>query len=208
MDSTKFLLLGSKSITESIKWPVIMLFTQLIEFIKCVSENIQSTDTFVLIVPGGIIKEVLNDPIYKFKQVRHIYVYYDNDNDLKRDKDHIKDELGKFRFCHERKLATLIEKLKADNAVDSSEPNYHETANNFLSSLGQYVTVKRSRASSRHSPEPKRFTSTTKHGITVKNIEQIDSHYICSTCKSLFRDPYQLECGHRICQCCIKNENG
>jgi hypothetical protein len=207
MDSTKVLLLRSKSVTENIKWSVTMLFVQIFEMIKYVSENITSTDTFVLIVPGGIIEELFSDSIYRFEQVRSIYVYYDNNNDLERDKIRLQHEHGKLRFLHERNLKALIETFKVNNVTSSSRSNYQPTINNVASLWEQSLSVKRSNPAGRHSPEPKRFASPSKHGFPVKSIEQIHSHYICSSCKFLFRDPHQLECGHRICQTCIKIEN-
>jgi hypothetical protein len=199
--------LGSKSIVEDIKWSAFMLFVQLSELIKYVSENIKSTDIFVLIVPAHTIKELLSDPIYHFDQVRLIYVCYDNDNDLEQDKIRIQDEHGKLRFFHERDLQAQIEKLKVANAISSSRSDYRPTVNDVASSWEQRISAKRSNDADRHSPSPKRFAPTSKQGFSVKHIEQIDSKYICSSCKFVFRNPYQLECEHRICQSCIKNDN-
>lgn len=206
-ETVKFLLLGSKSITENIKWSVLLLFTELFSFIKHVSENIKSTDEFELIIPGINIKKVMDDPIYHIEQVRHIHVYYDNEDDLKKAKDDIKDEHGKLRFCLTENLPTLIEKLKAGNAINSSGSNYRDTLNDVTGSSKQRILAKRSSPTDHRIPAPKRIASKLKHGLFAKNIEQIELRYICPSCRFLLRDPHQLECGHRICQYCIKNEN-
>ncbi len=184
-----------------------MLFVQLSELIKYVTENIKSADTFVLVVPGSIIKEMLRDSIFTIGQVRHIYIYYDNDDDFERDKNQIEDEHGNLRFWHERNLETLLEKLEVDHAINTSSLGYRAAVNDVASSWEQRISAKRSNDADRHSPSPKRFAPTSKQRFSVKHIEQIDSKYICSSCKFLFCNPYQLECGHRICQSCIKNDN-
>jgi len=206
MDTVKVLVLGSKFITKNMKWSVIMLFIKLVELIEYVSKNIKSVDTFVLVVPGSIIKELRRDPIFTIEQVRHVHIYYANDDDLERDKNQIEDEHGKLRFWHERNLETLLEKLEVDYAINTSSSNCRETVNDVASSWEQRISAKRLNDAGCHSPEPKRFASTSKQGFPVKHIKKIDSQYICAMCEFLFRNPYQLECGHRICQSCIKNE--
>ena len=207
MDTTKVLLLGSKAITESVKWSSIILFAQILDMMKYVCENMKSIDKFTLIVPVDAISSLLVDPIYKSDQVRHIYVYYANNVDLKKNKNDIQDERGKLRFYHERYLSSLIGTLKVKNTLDSSRSNYQVTVNNAGSSYEERLTIKRSNPNVSHSSEPKRVASTSNHGVPVKFIEQINPPYTCSSCQGLLRDPYQLCCGHRICQGCIKIEN-
>ena len=207
MDTTKVLILGSKSMAENTKWSAFMVFVQLLDMIKHVCQNMKSTDTFTLIVPGDAISVLLADPVYKSDQVRVIYVYYANNVNLQQVKNDIQDERGKLRFYHERNLSTLIATLKVQNTLDSSGSNYRVTVNKVVSSQEERIAAKRSNPIVSRSSEPKRFASTSNHGVPVKFIEQINAPYTCPSCQALLRDPYQLFCGHRICQGCVKIEN-
>jgi len=40
-------------------------------------------------------------------------------------------------------------------------------------------------------------------GYNVKNKAEISILYICRVCSLLFREPFQLACGHRQCKDCI-----
>lgn len=47
----------------------------------------------------------------------------------------------------------------------------------------------------------------SKHGFSVKNIEEIDQNFICPSCRLVLQQPYKLSCGHRQCQSCIGLKN-
>jgi hypothetical protein len=207
MDLVEVLFLGSKSITGEINDLSIIFFAQILQLINHVARNSNSVDRFVLIVPGDCLDSLLNDIIYVFDQARQIYAYYDNDNDLKRDEERLKKKHKKIRFCYKRNLPALIQNLKVDTANSASESNYQATINDAALSYDQRLLAKRSNPAAHYSTTPKRVASPSKHGFPVKNIEQVDAHYICPSCELLFRDPHQLECGHRICKNCIKIDN-
>ncbi len=207
MDSVEVLFMGPKSIIGEIKGLSIIFFAQILDLIKHVTGNINSVDRYVLIVPGDCIDQLLNDIVYNFGQVRLIYVYYDNDNDFKQDEDRLKEKHEKLRFCHKRTVEALVQKFKVDTANNMTESNYLATVVDVALSCEQRVLAKRSNPAAHHSTTPKRVASPLKHRLSVKNIEQIDAHYICPSCNFLFCDPHQLECGHRICKPCIKIEN-
>ncbi len=46
-------------------------------------------------------------------------------------------------------------------------------------------------------------------GIRVQNLDAIDSLYKCPYCSLLLRDTVQIiDCGHRICQSCMNEQQG
>jgi hypothetical protein len=172
-----------------------------------VTENIKTTETFILFVSDDVIKDLINDPIYSFPQVRVIYVYCDNYSYVKSENNGIQDVLRKLRFFHKQHLKTKIENVMGVDASSSSTSMDRTERNDVVSSHEQRISAKRSKPSSCHSSEPKRLAITSKHGFVVKNIEQIESCYMCRSCELMLREPHQLNCGHRICQSCIKIEN-
>ncbi|CAF1200895.1 unnamed protein product [Rotaria sordida] len=94
-----------------------------------------------------------------------------------------------------------------DDAISSSGPVEREILNDAVSSMEQRINTKRSNTASWHSPKSKWLPTTTTHDYSVKNIEEIPSHFICPYCKLVFREPYQLVCGHQACQSCINFTN-
>ena len=77
------LLVWARPIPNRIKDLFTMVFSNLPELIKYVSEHIAQTDEFHLIIPLVCLKFLLNDPIYQFPQVQHIDVIYDGIKDFK-----------------------------------------------------------------------------------------------------------------------------
>ncbi|CAF4791113.1 unnamed protein product, partial [Rotaria sp. Silwood1] len=162
----------------------------------------------LVVVSSDALKILLNDQIYDFPQVELIYVYYDNDSDFERDKNAYQIKYSKIQFIHERKVETqIVEGIMADHAISPSRPIEHETIHDVASSIEQRIIAKRSNTNSRHSPEPKRLSMITTHDYFVNNIKEIPSIYMCPFCKLIFRDPYQLNCGHHACESCINLTN-
>jgi hypothetical protein len=172
-----------------------------------VSKNIKTTDTFILFVSDDVIKDLINDPIYNFPQVKVIHVYYNNYSYVKSGNNVTGDVLKKLRFFHERHLQTKIGNIMVDDIPSSSTSMNRTKTNDVVSSHEQRISAKRSKPSSYYPSEPKRLAITSKHRFLVKNIEQMESCYMCPSCESVLREPHQLNCGHRICQSCIKIEN-
>ncbi|CAF3439554.1 unnamed protein product [Rotaria sp. Silwood2] len=158
--------------------------------IDYVYKNISQVDKFLLIAPGDILKILLDYPIYLFPQVIYVYAYYDNANNLERDKNFYQKEYPKIKFVHERNAETQIfEKLMVNHAISSLRLIERETLNSVVSSMEQRISTKRSNAASCHSKKPK--------------ILSVATDCICPYCKLIFREPYQLNCGHRCCESCI-----
>lgn len=205
--STEVLLLGSTAPRENVKFPVIRFFTFLSAMSSYVSANIKKKDTFVLFVPHDMIQELINDMIYGVAQVRVIYVYCDNGTDLKQAKECIQDEHKKLRFFHKRQLQIKLEKVMNDDAFSTSTSINRTAKNDVASSHEQRISAKRSNTPSHYSSESKRFATTSEHGFSAGNMEQIELRWICPSCKLVLRSPYQLNCGHRVCQSCLNINN-
>jgi hypothetical protein len=45
-------------------------------------------------------------------------------------------------------------------------------------------------------------------GVNARNIDTINSLYICRLCNFILREPFQLTCGHRQCKTCIDDIEG
>jgi hypothetical protein len=206
--SKKILLLWPESNTKNIPFPVTKLFRHLLPLNQYVCKNIIVTDIYLLIIPHADLNDLLNDPVSKFPQVQVIYVYYENNKSYEQDQINYQNRCSKLRFCHERDLPKELDKPKIDNAVDPSRPIDRAAINSFASSVTQRLSAKRPSIADRHFPAETSSNSVLLlHGFSVKNIEQIDSRFICATCKLIFREPYQLACGHRTCQTCIHLDN-
>ncbi|CAF4886867.1 unnamed protein product [Rotaria sp. Silwood1] len=205
---TKVLVLWSKPMTQNIISSSAIFFVHLVPLINHLCKNITKVDKFILVVSSDALKILLNDQIYDFPQVELIYVYYDNDSDFERDKNAYQIKYSKIQFIHERKVETqIVEGIMADHAISPSRPIEHETIHDVASSIEQRIIAKRSNTNSRHSPEPKRLSMITTHDYFVNNIKEIPSIYMCPFCKLIFRDPYQLNCGHHACESCINLTN-
>jgi hypothetical protein len=183
------------------------MFMNLIDLIQHVSKKITTTEKFILVVPGDDLEDFLNSSIYAFPQIRFVYVYYNHSHELKQHKDRFEKQYPKLRFYHEDELPIQLDKTKIDNIIDGSNPIDTLEIKSLAGTIAQRVSTKRSRTGLRRSPASSRLISTPIHGSSGENIEQIQSKYMCPSCKLVFREPFQLVCGHRICQPCINVEH-
>jgi len=205
--SKQILLLWRKTIPQSIPFPVNKLFKRLLRLNQYVCKNLTKTDIYLLIIPHGDLEDLLNDPVFQFPQVKLVYVYYENNKSFERDQIELQYRHRKLRFCHERDLPRELGKPIIDNAVDPSRPIDRVAIDSFASSVTERLSTKRPTTSSRRLSISECSTSALLHGFTVKDMELIDSRFKCPNCKLILREPYQLSCGHRTCQACIKIEN-
>jgi len=206
-ETTEVLLLWPKSITENIRFPFTLMFINLIGLIQHVSKKITTSEKFILVVPGDHLEDFLNNSIYAFPQIRFVYVYYNHSDELKQHKDRFEQQYQKLRFYHEDELPIQLDKTKIDNIIDGSNPIDTLSIKSFAATIAQRVSTKLSRTSPRRSPAASRLASTPINGSSGENIEQIQSKYMCPSCQIIFREPFQLVCGHRICRSCIDVEH-
>jgi hypothetical protein len=200
IDITKVLLLWPMPIADRVAGLFTMVFVNLPQMIKYISEDITKTDTFHLIIPLDCLEDLMNDPVYKFPQVRRIDIYYDETDDLAETQRRVNLNCGRLHFCSAHDLPRRLERIEFNNALVSSDPIDRNTIYAIISSIKDRITAKRSITLVNRL---KQFTPTFIHGFPVKNINKIDPCFICPSCKLLFQQPYQLECRHRKCKVCL-----
>ncbi|CAF4072759.1 unnamed protein product, partial [Rotaria sp. Silwood2] len=170
-------------------------------------DHIKDTNTFHLHVSVQYLNELLEKFVHQIEQVRRIYVYYDTREALQSDQNRIpsgSEESEKLEFCLERDLEKQLQNAEIGRAVDSSQSIDRSTIYNITTSTIGRLSAKRKNNFDYHSSMPKRVAFTVQDDSFMKNI---NSRFICPSCKLFFQEPYQLECGYRLCESCIHNQN-
>jgi hypothetical protein len=203
MDTTKLLMVWAMPIPDRVAVLFTMVFINLPGLLKYVSEDITKTDTFHLIIPLDCLEHLLSDPVYKFPQVRHIHVYYDDIGDLASIQRRFNLKCERLQFYSVYDLPGRLERIMFDNALALSDPIDRNTRNAIISSIKDRIAAKRWMTSASRSQVLTKFASTVLHGFPIKNINEIDPDFICSSCQLLFQELYQLECSHRKCIVCL-----
>ena len=206
IDITAVVLIWVMPIPDSVANIFTMIFVTLSELIEYISKDIIKRDTFHLIIPLNCFEELHNDPIYKFPQVRRIDVCYDDIGDLSRIPRDFNLECGKIRFCSVYDLLRRLESVAVDEALVPSDPIDRNTINGIISSISDRIFAKRWSTLIRRCHVLNQIGSTIVYGVPLKNINEIDSRFICSSCKLCFKQLNQLECGHRKCVVCLNIE--
>jgi hypothetical protein len=180
-----------------------MIFTDIFDLIKYIYKVLAKTDTFHLIVPFDCLQVLLNDAMCKFPQVVLIDVVYENAS-----------ELGQMTFCYEAGLeklklcliknlskiwdqVILVERLVISEEMDRS---IKKAINSMIAAR---IASKALALQACHSRIRKRCSFTSLHGFPVQNSLASISDYTCPSCQLLYVQPYQLECGHQLCQACV-----
>ncbi|CAF0746459.1 unnamed protein product [Adineta steineri] len=206
VDVKKILLFWPKSIRNNDQHSPFISFDKCSELINYVCQNLGQTDTFDLHIPGENLKEILEDPISKSNQIR-ICAYYDNNDTLERDQNRFQFKHNKLQFYLERDLEKQLQNTETSIAVSSSRSIDREAINNITMSAMERLQSKRSNSSHCDPLVPKKIHSTAQSDSRMKNMEEIDSRFICASCKLVLCEPYQLTCGHRLCKSCIHTHN-
>ncbi len=203
----KTLLVWPNFIEKSTPIPITVFFTILLKMNQYVCKNITTTDHFFLIIPRTDLEGLLQDPVYRFPQVKVIYVYYKNHHSYQHDQVYFQNRYPKLRFCHERDLPKEFGRSMIDIAIHTSRPIDRTAISSFASSVVERISAKLPTTANRHPEAQILPTFTPCRGFSVKNIELIDARFVCPACQLIFREPYQLSCGHHICHPCIVVEN-
>ena len=189
------------NLSRSIKW-----FINLADLDKYIYDHIKYEDTFFLHISGLYLNKLIKKSIHTIPQVRRIYTYYDT-NDVLQCAQNLfaaeSEERKKLEFSLRRNLDKQLENAEAAGAVDPSRPRDDLTIHSIAETKFDRISAKRAFDSGRHSPLPKRFASTNQGHIIGINR---NSNFICPSCNILFQEPYQLDCGHRLCKSCVDNE--
>ena len=172
----KLLLVWSTFIPEEARASFTMIFTCINDLIDYITKDLTKTDTYHLIIPFHLLQQLLNDPIYRFPQVRHIDVIYVGLNDRKNIQRNFKDKHEKLQFWSMREVLQRLESTELDIALMSSNPR---AMNAIISTIEDRLAAKRSTDFNYRSQVLKRFAPTSLHGLPVKNINDFSPHFIC-----------------------------
>jgi hypothetical protein len=200
----KFLLVWPMLIPDEVRTLFSMVFMDLSQLIQYVSRDITKTDAFDLVIPVNCFEELLNDPVYRFPQVKYIDVFCDSIGDLNRIKHRFQSKRENVHFCTIYDLLKPLIKAELDKALVLSRPIDRSTINVILSLIEDHLHAKQSAIFTRLSPVLKQYDSPSLHGLPAKNINDFDPCFICPSCKLVYQQPYKLECGHHQCEVCAK----
>jgi hypothetical protein len=154
------------------------------------------------------LEGVLKEPKSIFLQLFHYDVYYDNDKDRKRDQNRYQNIYKKLHFHLVHNPTNPLESNTIDNTnalLSIDQPPPTTCSLDFINE--NYTPTDQLIALNHSSAAPELSITSSEHGFVIKNIDEIDQRFICQSCKLVFREPYQLVCGHRKCQSCINVQN-
>ncbi|CAF3007622.1 unnamed protein product [Rotaria sp. Silwood2] len=194
-------------IPDDVKALFTMVFVNISELIKYVSENITKTDTFHLIIPLDCLEYLMDDPIYKFPQVLQIDVIYDGFNELKRIRRRFQSKCEKVEFYTIYDLLRQFEKVELDKTLVSSNSIDRSTINAILSIIQHRLHLKKLGMFNHLSPFLKQCTPTPLYGLPAKNIKDFAPCFICPSCKLIYEQLYRLECEHQQCKVHFKQKH-
>ncbi|UJR14221.1 hypothetical protein I4U23_001214 [Adineta vaga] len=203
-DIADTLLLLSGTIAKPSDLPPIKIFLDLSILLSYLTNSLANADVINLFVSSGVIEKLICDPLYEFSQLRVIYVYCDNSAALKHAQRCTSDKLKKLRFFLKKNLSRKIKNVMDVHITTSTNSSERrETA------LMDQERISNKRSSAHVSPpqEAKRSSNSLAYDYHVRDTVKNYLRYICSSCKLFLHKPYQLVCGHRICQNCIIIKN-
>jgi hypothetical protein len=182
------------------------VFDNLNDLNGYVCTHTKDADSFDLHASDVYFEELLENGIQNIKQVRCICMYYENEQARQVGASRFpvgSKEAGLFKFCLGRILEGQLENAETAGAVNPSGPINRSALYNVTTSKTERLQEKRLNESHRYSPEPKRFAATVEDGPFIQSFRR---RFFCPFCQLLFREPYQLECGHRLCKSCLDSQ--
>jgi hypothetical protein len=141
---TKRLLVWAMPIPDPVAVLFAMVFVNLYELVKYITKDITKTDTFHLIIPLDCLEDLLNDPVYKFPQVRRIDVYHDDMDDLTQVQHYVNPKCGRVQFCSVYDFPRYLECIEFDNALVSTNSIDRNIIHAIISSIRDRISAKRS----------------------------------------------------------------
>lgn len=199
----KSLLVWPIPIKNRVKASLTMTFINTLEMVKYACRVLTKTDTFHLLIHLDCFEDLRGDPVYQFPQVAQIHVICDNINDMKWAKRRFPYEYGKVKFCTIYDLLGILVEIGLDNTCTISGSTRESIIPDVLSLIEARIGTKQLIISLRRSQVRKQFASTLIYGYPMRNIFNIDLHFICQSCKLVYQKVYQLECGHHQCEICV-----
>jgi len=199
----KLLLMWPVPIPDRLRALCADVFLNMSELIQYLSRDLTKTDTFHLIIPVDCFEQLRNDPVYEFRQVEHIELICDNIHDLNCIKRHFTSTRGIEQFRTMQDLLKLLMKAAFNEVLSSSGPIDQSMINDIVSLIETRLRAKKTAVLARFFPVHNQFTSIFLHGLPVKNTHNFIPSSTCASCMLVYRQPYQLGCGHHQCGGCI-----
>jgi hypothetical protein len=190
-------------------WPILpevqvlftMVFMNIVELVKYITEVLSETDTFHLVIQLGCFNDLKDDLIYRFPQVTRIHVICNTVRNVKWAKRRFPSEHEKLQFCTIYDLLRSWKRAEVDRALGSSNSIDQRTIDAIISSIEASVTAKRSDIFTRRSQIIVRELASTKlYGFPAKNISDFNP---CSSCKLFYGQVCLLKCEHKQCEVCV-----
>ncbi|CAF1303965.1 unnamed protein product [Adineta steineri] len=110
--------------------------------IRYVSENINETYSFYLIIPLDCLEDLLNDPIYKFRQVQCIDIYYEDNDDALQIQRYLNLKYEKLQFCSVHDLSRRLQSIEFNNTLVSSNLIDRKMIKAIISSIEDRIFAK------------------------------------------------------------------
>lgn len=199
----KCLVAWPEPVPSTIQGLVTMIFRNELKMVQYACRVVTQTDAFHLIIPLDCFENLSQDPVYQFPQVIKIDVICDNTNYVRWAKRRFLSECFKVNFCT---IDDLLLEFEFNHTLASSNPVERRILSDILSLIQARIAFKRLNISSRRSQIRKQSASTLLYACPVRNIVNFVSDVICSSCKLVCQQVYQLECKHQHCQICISTQ--
>ena len=205
-DKRQVLVVGKELNEQSIQQGFVRFFPQLFLLLRYIAENLSKIDQFIVFIPARNLRDLLNDPLYYPSRIRVVYVHYDDATHMNDDKNRYERDHPKLKFRHQRNLVRDLENLGTNQSLTQPEPSIRAYIPSLIFSLRQRMTFKRSATTLENSSAPKRVCTETSTRWLAPQGEPIAEKHICPWCRLILRKPYQLACGHRICESCLPEQ--
>lgn len=190
MTSTEILLLDNGSFSVMPKFQLLFVFQHISHLMTRVKESINTNNLLKVIIPSELLQNDIDLTILKNRNNVRVYVYYNDDSQLQRDKQLFEATLSNFICCHQRSIITQIQGYEIDESIREQNPVNKDSLLHKLKTMTENVKRKRP-AEVEHSDHSKRISAGSN---------DMNSTTIFSS------DFVHLPCGHLIASSCFNGE--
>lgn len=192
------------SVPDPLKSPAIKSFGDLRFLIQHITNSDEQVEHFDIFLPSCMVVEFVNDPVYRFKRVRVIYVYGDA-NSLGDVKSAVIDYEKKLQWVNEQQLQSKALWAVHRYAVAPDIQATHTLLTSITERIRQSSSSKRPSSTQADPTAKRRRAAEEQTDSTVESRYISKSRFLCTACASLITEPHQLECGDRICGGCVRH---
>ena len=177
-----------------------LIFTQLLDLLKHISNNVNRAITFQLIIPVELVGELLRVLTPYLPSISNIYVYYDHEASMERVRHAHRALSGVLKFVRLDHLARCVNALQMSAHLSERQSINRALIRALVLSTTERICRKRSRRSTADESAPKRSRISPSH---TRRLTSNEAELTCGSCGSVYCELYQLECGHRHCRSCL-----